>query len=617
VSFLIRKAIEALKRKNTPKPLEINLNVNMSNSSNAQTVSNPSINPMPSNSTNPITNPVQLPQPIQQPMQPMPVIAPVIQVSSIVKKGKKEKTKKGAIPIPELTIGGQPIYITKKEEIDYKNFYREYPLFEYNGKVLAKAVIKYDETLKSLVYYAVEPPINAKERKIIDDTINILLDRIELDYYELKDETKAIQHVSKLVDEIWKMLKIKLDQDKKIALKYYVFRDTVGYGKIDPLMRDPYIEDISCDGVGIPIYIFHNDPIIGEIPTNIVFSSEDELDSFVMKLAQRAGRYVSAAEPLLDATLPDGSRIQITYGKDISRRGSNFTIRKFRKEPFTPIKLLEFGTVDLKILSYLWLLIEEGKSMLISGGTATGKTSFLNALAMFIPPNLKIVTIEDTAELNLMNPNWVAQVARPGYGPTRYGEVSMEDLLKAALRQRPDWIIVGEVRGREAYVLFQALATGHYGLGTIHAETIEALINRLTTPPISLPKSLLEALDAVVFLIRTRRNDRIIRRVNEITEIQYYDPKTDSLMVLDSFYWRYRDDTFVAKKSALLYEIMQTKGWSEEDLRRNLALKGFILKWMYENGIDDFKRFNEVISMYYTDLPGLIEKIKEGWVPKK
>jgi len=646
VSFLVRKAIEVLRKKNQPKPLEIKLDVNLaqtqaSSPPSAQNSSAPgnslsagipsttgSLAPAPTTpSLAPAPAPVA-PTPAPLPSAapaPMPVIAPVIQVGSgvnIQKKGKKhlkEKTK--AVPIPEITIGGRVLTVARKEITNLAEFQKRYPLYQATidgkTKIFAEAWIHYSKEINSLIYEVIEPPLTEKDKEIIQKTIDTLLDRVELDFYQLKNEAAAVQYVSRLIDEIWKIMKIKLPKEKAVDLKYYVLRDTVGYGKIDPLMRDPYIEDISCDGVGIPVYIFHNDPLIGEIPTNIVFTSDEELDSFVMKLAQRSGRYVSAAEPLLDATLPDGSRIQITYGREISRKGSNFTIRKFRKEPFTPIKLLELGTVDLKMLAYLWLLIEEGKSMLISGGTATGKTTFLNALAMFIPPTLKIVTIEDTAELNLMNPNWVAQVARPGFGPNRYGEVSMEDLLKAALRQRPDWVIVGEVRGREAYVLFQALSTGHYGLGTIHAETIEALINRLTTPPINLPKSLLEALDAVVFLIRTRRNGRIIRRVNEITEIERYDPKTDSLIVNDSFYWRYKDDTFVARRSVLLGEIMDLKGWTEEQLRANLALKGFILKWMYDNGIDDFRRFNKIIAMYYTDVEELIEKIKEGWIPPK
>jgi len=284
-------------------------------------------------------------------------------------------------------------------------------------------------------------------------------------------------------------------------------------------MRDPLIEDISCTGISYPIYIFHRNPLIGEIKTNLQFNSDEELDNFVIKLSVRTGRIVSVANPLLDAALPNGARIQITFGKDISRRGSSFTIRKFTEDPFTPIDLLLYGTVDFNMLAYLWTLVEEGRSLLISGGTATGKTSFLNAISLFIKPEKKIISIEDTAELKLPHPNWLSEVARPGYGPNRYGEVTMFDLLKAALRQRPDYIIVGEVRGEEAYILFQAMATGHAGLGTIHAESFEALMDRLLSPPINLPPSLLEVLDGVVFLKRLRYQGKYVRRVDKIYEI--------------------------------------------------------------------------------------------------
>ena len=239
------------------------------------------------------------------------------------------------------------------------------------------------------------------------------------------------------------------------------------------MMRDPYIEDISCDGVGIPVYIFHNDPLIGEIPTNVVFTSDEELDSFVMKLAQRAGRYVSAAEPLLDATLPDGSRIQITFGREISRRGSNFTIRKFRKEPFTPIKLLELGTVDLKMLSYLWLLIEEGKSMLISGGTATGK-SFTKDSLLIVRINGKVKVVKAEELWNLINSKEIKIKDHFIKVPTKIEVLSLDKNNKLAWKR-----IKAVIRHKDSRPLVKIKTDSSITVTTIDHNFVKLVNNKL------------------------------------------------------------------------------------------------------------------------------------------
>jgi flagellar protein FlaI len=293
-------------------------------------------------------------------------------------------------------------------------------------------------------------------------------------------------------------------------------------------MNDPNIEDISCDGVGVPIYVYHRDQRFGSVRTNAKFDTEEELGSFVMRLSQKCGRSISIADPLLDGALPDGSRVQATSGSGISMKGSHFTIRKFTADPMTCVDLLNYGTVNSEILAYLWLAIEHGKSILIAGPTASGKTTMLNAPSLFIRPELKVITIEDTPELRLPHENWVSQVSRTGFGPEgvsgkKLGEIDLFDLLKASLRQRPDTIIVGEVRGREAYVLFQQMATGHPGMSTIHAESMMAVVNRLRTPPINLPPSLLQHLDLLLVLTRQRIKGKYIRRSKELVEVTGYD----------------------------------------------------------------------------------------------
>ncbi|HID41941.1 MAG TPA: type IV secretion system protein VirB11, partial [Pyrodictium sp.] len=347
--------------------------------------------------------------------------------------------------------------------------------------------------------------------------------------------------------------------------------------------------------------------------TNIVFETEEELDSFVMKLAQRTGKTVSAAQPLLDGTLPDGSRVQITYGKDIARRGSNFSIRKFTKEPLTPVDLINYGTANEEIFAYLWSAIESQLSILVAGGTATGKTTLLNAIALFIKPEMKIVSIEDTAELQLPHPNWIPQVARVGFGPSNYGAIDMFDLLKAALRQRPDYIIVGEVRGKEAYVLFQGIATGHPALGTIHADSMRAIIDRLTSPPINLPMVLLENLDIAVFMTRTRVKGEYVRRVASIEEIIGYNYRKKMIEWIKSFEWDPASDTFISHKSYILRKIMESKGLKEEEFREDLKFKRDILSWLRKNNIRNYKEIAKYIELYYYE-PEKLSKIIYGTI---
>ncbi|MEM4757789.1 MAG: type II/IV secretion system ATPase subunit [Nanopusillaceae archaeon] len=478
-------------------------------------------------------------------------------------------------------------YVVSKEIIDNT---------EYE---FARARISWDEDRKDLIYKAIEPELDEKDKEIVLKTLKILERKLDLPYFEIKDYNFIKEYIIRKSREIWKINRISISKDKEPYIIYYILRDTIGYGKIDILMRDPLVEDISCNGVNIPVFIFHRNPLIGEIKTNIKFENDEELDNFVIKLAIRSGRYVSVSSPLLDASLPDGSRIQITYGKDISRKGSSFTIRRFTKDPMTPIDLLNYGTVDFKILAYLWTLIEEERSLLVAGGTATGKTSFLNAISLFIKPEKKIISIEDTPELQLPHPNWLQEVARPGFGPQKYGEVSLYDLLKAALRQRPDYIIVGEVRGQEAFILFQAMATGHAGLGTIHAESFEGLFDRLISPPISLPPFLLEILDGVVFLKRSRYAGKYVRRVDKIYEIVKYDHRKNKILKIQTSKWNPKNDDFTIFGSYKLKKIAEFRNITMDELKTNINFKIKVLEYLYNNRIRDYKRIAEILKMYY------------------
>jgi len=521
-------------------------------------------------------------------------------------KEKKEKRKDEieGIEISKIAgdVGGLPLVVSEKPDT-LKNInisYNLVPRFPKEGQsVLSYANIKWDSRIGELVYYFIEPKITRGDEKVIEEVKRILEEKLDVDFVKLGD----VRAKKLLGNEILKILDVmpEVPGSKRQAMMYYIERDTIGLGRIEGLMKDPNIEDISCDGVGIPVYVYHRDPKIGSLKTNIIFRSNEELNTFVIKIAQKCKKTISIAEPLLDATLPDGSRVQATLGTDIARKGSNFTIRRFTEQPLTPTHMLKYGTLDSMQVAYLWLAIENGMSILISGGTATGKTSLLNALSLFIRPNLKVVSIEDTAELRLPHPHWIPEVSRtPLSIEGRKGEVTLFDLLRSSLRQRPDYIVMGEVRGKEAFVLFQQMATGHPSLATIHAASISQLMDRLTTPPISLPPSLLENIDIIVFLLFSRLRGSYVRRADSVLEVTGLKDKVP--VTREIFNWKPLDDSFSSVgKSIVLHKIAIKLGITQDSVKEELIRRKSVLEWMVAQEVYDYREVARVVSVYYNN----------------
>lgn len=527
-----------------------------------------------------------------------------------------KKTTDAGFELPDT--GTEKVLISEGGRTNKRDVNEHYPLIPRdpgeNDAIYSYAHITWDEKEESLKYRVIEPTLSIKDRNLVEDIKENLQEKLDVDFTQLS-EIEAKDYLKDRVDEYIQYLKKGIDPTSKKIIKYYLIRDLLGLGKLEPIMRDPNIEDISCDGVGIPVYIWHRNPKYGSVETNIIFNSDEELDSFTRKLVQRAGKSISMADPLEDAALPDGSRLQATLGTDIARRGSNFTIRKFTETPLTPIDLLKFGSVDPRTLAYLWLAIDNEKSILISGGTATGKTSLLNVISLFIKPHLKIVTIEDTPELRLPHNHWVPEVARETISDSQRdsrNQVDMYSLLRASLRQRPDYIVVGEVRGREAFVLFQQMATGHPGLSTIHAENLNRLTDRLTTKPIELPPSLLENLDIVIFLLKTRRKGGYIRRVNEIVEIEKYDRQKNIPIANQVFKWNPKNDKIKTKGTSLLVKrIAEEKAMEEKEIIQDLKDRIKVLEWMRDEEIDEINTINRIIEKYHNNKEILLETIEK------
>lgn len=469
--------------------------------------------------------------------------------------------------------------------------------------------ILYDNENHEYIYEVLEPSLSIEERKLLEFLKDTLIKTMDIELTEFSED-EAREYLRKNVDRILKDYSIAIDDVTKEKLMYYIIRDFLGYGKIDVLMRDPMIEDVSCDAAGVPIFIYHRN--YESLKTNIMFQNDNELDSFVIQLAQKCGRHISIARPLLDATMPDGSRLQASLAREVSSMGSNFTIRRFREEPFTPSHLVEYNTISPEIAAYFWMAIEHGASAIISGGTASGKTTTLNALSLFIPPEMKIISIEDTREINLPHPNWIASVTRETTAEAEESRVGMFELLKAALRQRPEYILVGEIRGEEAVVLFQAMATGHTVYSTMHADSIFSVVHRLEGEPINIPRIQLQALDIVAIQGLMRIGRKRVRRIKEIVEVVGIDPTTEDILTNEVFRWNPRKDSFeYYGKGHVMDEISEQRNWTDKELNEEFNNRIEVIKWMVNKGIKHYIDVGNVIAAYYKDPEKILSKVRE------
>lgn len=512
---------------------------------------------------------------------------------------------------PATSIVQQPaISINTGQDSRKPTVFREvYPIQEPYAYA---AIVKDPETQKTK-YEIIEPTLQKEEEKSLQEIKDFLIEEVDVGLKDIETREKAEVYLKEKTREIVKKYRIKIPSEAVDKLIYFITRDFVGYGKIDPLMKDHFIEDISADGVNIPLYVWHR--LYESMPTNILFRDGVELDSFIIRMAYLSGKNISIASPILDASLPDGSRIQLTYGNEITRRGSTFTIRRFRADPLTISDLITFKTISSEMAAYLWYIIENRTSVIVAGGVASGKTTMLNCLSMFIKPEMKIVSVEDTQELNLPHENWIPSVVRLGFGheDKKTGTIDLFDLLKAAVRQRPDYIIVGEVRGEEAYTLFQAMATGHLGMSTIHAESVAAVLNRLESEPMNIPKSLISMIDVIMIMTRTEIDGKPARRASNVTEIVGLDPQTKEISMQCIFNWNQKEDSFVfSDKSTVLGKHLKKSGVTEEDAIRELNRRKSVLEWMVREGIRRYGEVANVIREYYANPNRVSQKARVG-----
>jgi len=450
-------------------------------------------------------------------------------------------------------------------------------------------------------YVLMEPPMEPKVREVFNLIRKMLITELRVDLGSIKTSEDAEEKLRTKIQSLIETYNLKISQKSLNIIQYYAVRDFVHLGKIEPILHDHMIEEISCDGTDIPIYLWHRE--YESIPTNIIFKTDEELENFTRKLAYATGKNVSLANPIVDSSLPDGSRINMTFGREITKRGCTFTIRKFKADPITVVDLVKFNTMSSESAAFLWYAVEKRMTMLVAGGTASGKTTTLNTLASFIVPGQKIVTIEDTAELNVPHDNWISSVSRESFAGSGGGDITQFDLLRAALRQRPDFIIVGETRGKEAFTLFQAMATGHGGFSSIHSDSVEATLTRLTSDPMNIGKDLIaNTLDIVLMQLKIKHKGQSVRRMMQITELAGVDKKSGEIIYNDVFKWDPETDTHqMTGKSLILEKISTDIGEPLEQIALEIKKRKHVIEWMIHNDIRNHKDVSSTIMEFYSD----------------
>jgi len=459
-------------------------------------------------------------------------------------------------------------------------------------------------------YFVEEVKLNEKEKQAHGRLVAILSKELQAPESLEVDASSYVLDEAKRIAKKYKRSLKKFDEESLEKIFYYIVRDLAGYGDLNTVLMDVNIEDVSCNGLKKPIYVWHRK--YESIPTNLRFVDELMYDNFILKLAHLSGKHISSAHPMLDAMLPEKHRLACTFMREVSTLGSTFCVRKFRPDPFSIIDLVQLGTLDAKLAAYLWLLLENKMNLMIIGGTGAGKTSMLNALTSLLSPNDKIITVEEVAELNPPHENWVQLVSRKGFrfGSSDTTSISLFDLVKLSLRYRPDYIVVGEIRGEEAYVLFQAVATGHGGLCTMHADSLDHAIKRLTSPPMNVAEVYVPLMNAGIYIARVDLPQKVGgvafgRRVRDVWEIVDYG-KYHQLSN-----WMPAQDLLESdfKNSVLLEKIGENRGLSKEFLLREISNRERILEEMVKLDVRDQKAVAQAIMRYYEE--------KETTMPKK
>lgn len=465
----------------------------------------------------------------------------------------------------------------------------------YLVKPFAKAHIFYNKG--EILYEIIEPKLSKKEAKIFEKIYQGLLQLIDLSPMEIENKKKLISYLENKLKFLLKEYGYKISTEQFNKIMYFVYRDFVGLNEIEALMHDDYVEDINCNGIKTSIYIKYR--LFGNIKTNILYNDEEKLKNFIIKLAQRCNKYITYTNPFLEGSLKDGSRVEGTISEEVSPRGPNFSIRKFRRLPFSPTELISLKTISANAMAYLWYLIEHQVNILIIGGAGAGKTTLLNSILTFIPAKAKIVSIEDIREIRVYHENWIATVSREYVGGLRIGDIDLNKLLRESFRENPDYVVVGEVRGKETYVMFQGMASGHPTFSTFHSEDVPSVISRLNTPPINLPTSLIELLDIIITVVKIEKKDRVIRKVKKIQEFLDINKETGRVDTNQVLSFDFAKNRFkYNQNSKILEKISMEQGIKIEDIQKEILKREKFLLDLVKKKVFEMHLVQKEIEKY-------------------
>ena len=512
---------------------------------------------------------------------------------------------------------GEPVFYTT---LPFEVRDETYPNLIYATKGSVFVHVFRTRDMNEIEYRAIEPSLSATEKKKYEKLLTSIVklapnkksvitdDELKEVLKELIDELVIVDEKAEEFDEgkkgfvgkFSKSDKIKATSVQKSNIEYFIIKSQIGGGAIEPFMRDPYLEDVHIIA-GENVHLIHK--VFGMIKTNVEINKEDA-PAFARKLSEKMGATVSEGKPIADGMLPDGSRGSVIYSDTVSIKGPTMTIRKFTETPISVTQLIKWGTLGSNIAAYLWLCSQYGRSFFICGETASGKTTTMNALIPFIPPEKKIYTAESTPELTVPHTVWQRLLTKTT-GP-KEGQVDLFDLLKAALRSRPDYIIPGEVRGAEGNIVFQAMQTGHPCITTFHAGTLTKVIQRFTGDPINVPKTFMDNLDFVLIQTALEREGRRIRRCISLDEIEGYNREVDGVMARTAFEWDPVEDKqiFKANKNSFILEqkIAKNMGYVDTaEIYDEYERRRHILERMVEEEIFDYYEVVQFIWTFYRD----------------
>jgi flagellar protein FlaI len=464
-------------------------------------------------------------------------------------------------------------------------------------------------------YYCLEPTLSAEEERLYERVRTEVLDRSVTKPAPAESEDFT-DHLDELVDEILSVEggsllgrvrssllgdQFFVDRGTYERLEYVLQRDIVGLGPLEPVMADSMNEDIHVIGPD-SCYVDHG--VFGMLETTVDFGSSDEFSNWIRNMGERMNQPVSDSDPVIDSTLPDGSRINIIYSDDVSIKGPSLTVRQGEEVPLSVFQITKWGTLSPELAAYLWLCMENEQTVFVVGETASGKTTTLNSMFSFIPRDHKIYTAEDTAEVMPPHQNWQQLLTREGSGEG--SDVDMFDLVAAALRSRPDYIVVGEVRGAEAQMAFQAAQTGHPVLLTFHASDIVSMIQRFTSNPINVPETFMDNCDVALFQNRVKQGDDVLRRVTSVQEIEGYSEHEGGVVTREAFGWDPRDDevTFKGRNNSHVLENQIATLLGYEDTREiydELDRRAEIIRRLIDADIVGYHEVNEAIETFQRD----------------